>query len=138
MYRIWRLPPPLRVTSPPPSSTTWWLVFTTLAVAVMVMVTGFGPQLNVMTPPRATALTTAAEVQLAGVPVPMTRFGWLVFTAAPACGTAACPPALPKSGRRCAAGAAATLPAAAPAGALVPAEADRVSRPLTARAAPAG
>src|SRR5580698_10171118 len=36
----------------------------------MVMVTGFGPQMNVMTPPRATALTTAADVQPAGVPVP--------------------------------------------------------------------
>ncbi len=71
------------MTSPPPSSTTWWLVFRTLAVAVMVIVTGFGPQLNVMMPPLATALTTAADVQLAGVPVPMTWSGWLVFTAAP-------------------------------------------------------
>src|ERR1700733_10730393 len=97
MYRIWRLPPPLRVTSPPPSSTIWWLVFTTLAVAVMVMVTGFGPQLNVMMP-RATALTTAAEVQPAGVPLPMTWLGWLVFTAAPACATLAWPSGLPKSG----------------------------------------
>src|SRR5580658_8919801 len=87
MYRIRRLPPPLSVTSPPPSSTIWWLVFTTLAVCRMVMVTGSGPQLNVMTPPCATALTTAREVQLAGVPVPMTWLGWLVLTARAAGGT---------------------------------------------------
>src|ERR1700733_1360507 len=98
MYRIWRLPPPLSVTRPPPSSTIWWLVFTTLAVAVMVMVTGFGPQLNVMMPPRATALTTAAEVQPAGVPLPMTWLRWLVFTAAPACATLAWPSGLPNAG----------------------------------------
>jgi hypothetical protein len=46
-----------------------------LAVAFIVIVTGFEPQLNVITPPLATALTTAAEVQLEGVPLPMTRFG---------------------------------------------------------------
>jgi hypothetical protein len=50
-------------------------VFTTFAVADMVIVTGLGPQLNVMTPPSATAWTTAAEVQLAGVPFPMMWFG---------------------------------------------------------------
>ena len=87
MYRIRILPPPLSVTLPPPSSTTWWLVFTTLAVAVIVIVTGLGPQLKVMMPPLATALTTAADVQLAGVPGPMTWFGWLVLTARPAGGT---------------------------------------------------
>ena len=38
----------------------------------LVIVTGFGPQLKVMMPPMATALTTAAEVQPAGVPWPMT------------------------------------------------------------------
>jgi hypothetical protein len=37
------------VTRPPPSSTTRWLLFTTFAVAVMVILTGFGPQLKVMT-----------------------------------------------------------------------------------------
>ena len=63
------------MTSPPPSSTTWWLVFRTLAVAVIVIVTGAVPQLKVMMPPWATALTTAAEVQLAGVPLPMTWSG---------------------------------------------------------------
>jgi hypothetical protein len=36
------------------------------------MVTRPGPQSKVMTPPRATALTTARDVQLADVPVPMT------------------------------------------------------------------
>jgi hypothetical protein len=75
MYRIRSLPPPLRVTLPPPSSTIRWLVFTTFAVAVIVIVTGFGPQLKVIMPPSATALTTAAEVQLPGVPRPTTWFG---------------------------------------------------------------
>jgi hypothetical protein len=83
----------------PPSRTTRWLVFTTFAVAFMVMVTGFGPQLKVITPPLATALTTAAEVQLAGVPLPMTWFGWLVFTARAAGGTDAWPFGLPAEGR---------------------------------------
>lgn len=45
------------------------------------MVTGLGPQEKVMTPPAATALTTASEVQLSGVPVPTTRVGSLVSTA---------------------------------------------------------
>jgi hypothetical protein len=89
----------------PPSRTTRWLVFTTFAVAFMVMVTGFGPQLKVMTPPSATALTTAAEVQLAGVPLPMTWFGWLVFTARAARGTNAWPLGLPAAGRACGAAA---------------------------------
>ncbi len=81
MYRIRILPPPLSVTLPPPSSTIWWLVFTTLAVAVMVIVTGFGPQLNVITPPLATALTTLVDVQPAGLPLPMTIPGLPVSTA---------------------------------------------------------
>jgi hypothetical protein len=81
MERISVFPPPLSVTFPPPSSTTEWLVFDTVAVAFMVMVTGFGPQLNVMTPPAATAATTAADVQLAGVPLPITWSGSLVTTA---------------------------------------------------------
>jgi hypothetical protein len=53
----------------------------------------------------ATALTTAAEVQLAGVPLPMTWFGWLVFTARAARGTNAWPFGLPAAGRVCAAAA---------------------------------
>ena len=68
MYRMRILPPPLSVTLPPPSSTTWWLVFTTLAVALIVIVTGLEPHLKVVVPPSATALTTAAEVQPAGLP----------------------------------------------------------------------
>ena len=47
-------------------------VLTTLAVAFITMVTRPGPQLNVMIPPSETASTTACEVQLAGVPVPIT------------------------------------------------------------------
>src|SRR6185437_5153770 len=87
MYRIRRRPAPLSVTLPPPLSTTCWLVFLTLAVADMVIVTGLEPQLKVMTPPLATARTTAREVQLAAVPRPMTRVGWAVLTARPAGGT---------------------------------------------------
>src|ERR1700729_1889116 len=90
-----RFPPPLRVTFPPPSSTTWWLVFTTLAVAAMVIVTGLGPQLKVMTPPSATACTTAADVHPAGGPSPITWSGWLGWTGRPAAGPAAGPSGLP-------------------------------------------
>src|ERR1022692_5047952 len=72
MYRIRRTLPPVSVTLPPPSMTTCALVLRTLAVACITIVTGDGPQEKVITPPLATALTTAAEVQLAGVPVPMT------------------------------------------------------------------
>ena len=81
-----RLPAPERVTRPPPSITIFGWVFTTLAVAVMVIVTGVGPQLNVMMPPAATALTTALDVQLDGVPVPITRVGCEVSTACAAAG----------------------------------------------------
>jgi hypothetical protein len=59
----------------------------TFAVAVITIVTGLRPQSNVMIPPSATARTTAAEVQLAGVPSPMTWPGCLVLTARPAGGT---------------------------------------------------
>src|SRR5579864_728725 len=96
--RMRRLPPPLSVTRPPPSRTTRCLVLGTLAVAAIRIVTGLRPQLNLMIPPAATALTTAADVQLAGVPWPITWFGWLVFTARPAGGTGKCPLGLPKSG----------------------------------------
>src|SRR5580692_1517536 len=95
MYRIRVLPAPFSVTLPPPSSTIRWLVFTTLAVAVIVIVTGLGPQLKVMMPPSATACTTAAEVQPAGEPSPITWSGSLVSTARPAAGTVACPSGLP-------------------------------------------
>src|SRR3954469_23011582 len=94
-----RLPPPLSVTRPPPSSTTsgpWSL--RTLAVAFMVMVTGAGPQSKVITPPAATAATTAAAVQPAGVPLPMTRSGLRASTARASTGTAAWPSGLPGLG----------------------------------------
>src|SRR5665213_3598092 len=80
-------PPPLSVTSPPPSRTTRALVFTTLAVARILIVTGLGPHANVMTPPERTAATTAAEVQLAAVPRPTTRVRRDVSNARPAAGT---------------------------------------------------
>src|SRR5438445_1543945 len=84
IYRILRVPPPLSVTLPPPSSTTWCAVLTTLAVAVIVIFTGVGPQLKVITPPLATAATTAADVQPAGVPSPITVVGCEVSAAAAA------------------------------------------------------
>jgi hypothetical protein len=67
-------------------------------VALIVMVTGAGPQSNVMIPPAATAFTTADDVQLAGVPLPTFRVGWLVSTARAAAGTVACPLGLPGLG----------------------------------------
>src|SRR5262245_10899823 len=91
-----RWPPPLRVTLPPPSSTISGPVsLRILAVAVSVMVIGFGPQSKVMIPPAATAATTAPEVQLAGLPSPMTRSGCDVSTARASAGTPAPPPGLP-------------------------------------------
>jgi len=86
------------VTLPPPSRTTSALVFSTLAVARMTIVTGSGPQENVMMPPAATAATTAADVQLAGVPAPITCVGCAVSTGCAAAGTAAVPARLPGSG----------------------------------------
>src|ERR1700683_3926938 len=71
-YRIRRLPPPLRVTSPPPSNTTRRRVLITFAVRLIVIVTGLGPQSKVITPPAATSRTTAADVQPAGLPSPIT------------------------------------------------------------------
>src|SRR4051812_8097756 len=96
---IRRLPPPLSVTRPPPSSTTGVVRLCTLAVADIVIVTGAGPQLKVMMPPAATAFTTAEEVQLAAVPLPIVRVGWLVSTARAALGIEACPAGLPGLGR---------------------------------------
>jgi hypothetical protein len=57
----------------------------------MVMVTGLGPQENVITPPAATASTTAWDVQLAALPSPITWSGWAMLTGWPAAGTAAIP-----------------------------------------------
>ena len=50
-------------------------MFLTFAVASIRIVTGPGPQSKRMTPPSRTAATTAAEVQLAGVPCPTIRSG---------------------------------------------------------------
>src|SRR6516164_2528019 len=100
MYRMRRAPPPLRVTFPPPSSTTSGLVLRTLAVACIVIVTGMAPQSKVITPPLATAATTAADVQLAAVPLPITWSGWEVSTGRAAAGIGAPPPGFPASGRR--------------------------------------
>jgi hypothetical protein len=61
----------------------------------MVITTGRGPQEKVMTPPAATAATTAAEVQLAAVPLPMVRAGCEASAARPAAGTAAWPCGFP-------------------------------------------
>jgi hypothetical protein len=54
---------------------------TIFAVAAIGMVTGAAPHRKVITPPAATAATTAADVQLAAVPVPITRSGREVSTA---------------------------------------------------------
>jgi hypothetical protein len=64
----------------------------------MVIVTGSGPQLNVMIPPAPTADTTAAEVQLSGLPLPMTLVGFDVSTARASAGTVARPLGLPCAG----------------------------------------
>ncbi|GIH03800.1 hypothetical protein Rhe02_18670 [Rhizocola hellebori] len=64
----------------------------------MTIVTGSAPQLNVVIPPAATALTTAAEVQLAADPVPITRSGREVSTACPSAGTTARLSGLPLRG----------------------------------------
>jgi hypothetical protein len=74
------------------------LVLRTLAVADMTMVTGSGPQLNVMRPPAETAATTASDVQLPAVPVPITRVGCEVSTARASTGTLACPFGFPTGG----------------------------------------
>ena len=59
----------------------------TLAVLAITIVTGLGPQWNVMMPPAATARTTAADVQLAGLPSPITWLGCPVSSARPEDGT---------------------------------------------------
>ena len=66
-------PAPLSVTDPPPSRTTSRRELRTLAVARIRIVTGLGPQENVILPPARTAATTAEEVQLRAVPRPITR-----------------------------------------------------------------
>src|SRR6185369_7111661 len=58
-----------------PPSMTVLVAVGRFMVAVTGIVTGAGPQLNVMTPPRPTAALSAANVQLAAVPVPITAVG---------------------------------------------------------------
>ncbi len=59
----------------------------TVAVALILMITGFGPHENLMIPPALTAARTAAEVQLAAVPRPTTWRACDVSTERPAGGT---------------------------------------------------
>jgi hypothetical protein len=78
--------------------TTWLLALRTFAVAVILIVTGAGPHEKVITPPAATADTTACDVQLAAVPLPTTCVGCEVFTGLPSAGTLAWPFGLPACG----------------------------------------
>lgn len=59
---------------------------------------GAGPQLNVMTPPAATAAMNASLVQLAGVPVPTTVRGLATLSGCASAGTAQLPFGLPAAG----------------------------------------
>src|SRR5580692_7347485 len=80
----WTDPPPSRVTLFPPSMTMCTGVLPVdiggLSVDVTTMVTALGPQLSVTVPPPLTALDSASNVQLNGVPVPTTAVGRLVST----------------------------------------------------------
>jgi len=65
----------------------------TLAVASILIVTGLRPHENRMMPPERTAASTAADVQLAAVPSPITRVGCELSRGRPPAGTAtACTP----------------------------------------------
>jgi hypothetical protein len=55
---------------PPPSMVV--LAALTSSVCVILMLTGFAPQLNVTLPPPVSADASAARVQLPGVPSPTT------------------------------------------------------------------
>jgi hypothetical protein len=70
-------------------------MFRTFAVAFITIVTAFAPQANRISPPLATAATTAADVQLAAVPFPTTRSARAVLTARPSTGTTARPAGFP-------------------------------------------
>src|SRR4051794_15050266 len=90
-----REPPPESVTLPPPSMTSLLVPLRTLAVSVNVIVTGFAPQLKVTTPPAVTAESTAADVQLAAVPLPTTWSGLLTSSSPIPLGTGTVPLGLP-------------------------------------------
>jgi len=66
--KCWRRFSPSRVILPAPSTTV--LAFITYVFERIV--TGFGPQLNVTSPPPFNAVCKALLSQLAGVPVPTT------------------------------------------------------------------
>src|SRR5687768_12884223 len=91
-------PPPLKVTFPPPSITTGPVLLKTFAVVERTIVAGAVPQLNVMTPPFATAATKASAVQLSGVPVPTTVLGFAMLSACASAGTGYFPFGFPGGG----------------------------------------
>src|ERR1700749_4362854 len=96
------LPPPLSVTLLPPSMTSLVpLSLNTFAVVVRTIVTGSGPQSNVMMPPWATAATTASPVQLAAAPLPITVVGDDTSSSCAGGGSVACPSAQPAAGPSC-------------------------------------
>src|SRR5688572_30280761 len=70
-------------------------------VCVMSIVTGASPQLNAMTPPCSAAVRNATSVQLAAVPVPITRvafdvsYGETLGVHVSAGGGGGSPPSLP-------------------------------------------
>src|SRR5204863_10207561 len=83
----------------PPSITMRGPVSLTIfAVSSSAIVTGSGPQSNVITPPAATAATNAVLVQLSGVPVPTTVRGDDTSSAAASAGTPHAPSGLPAAG----------------------------------------
>ncbi|GIH97014.1 hypothetical protein Psi01_76440 [Planobispora siamensis] len=90
-----------------------------------------------MTPPAATARTTAREVQLAGVPSPTTRVGREVSTGRASAGTAARPRGFPGPGA-CAAPACDVPVCAAPACDAPTSDVPICSEPVYGRAAAAG
>src|SRR5258706_14912289 len=94
-----RAPVPDSVTLPLPSITIRGpVLLTTFAVCSIAIVIGSAPQSNVITPPPATAATTAALVQLAGVPSPITVVGCETSSRSPPAGAAQLPLGLPAGG----------------------------------------
>src|SRR6187549_1960091 len=81
------VPPPSSVILRPPSMTVCLLVGR-FSVDVTLIVTGSGPQLKVITPPAVAAVLSAAKVQLAAVPVPITLVGLETSAACPFAGMA--------------------------------------------------
>src|SRR5882757_9492287 len=71
---------------------------TIFAVRPRMMVRGAAPQLNVTTPPLATALTNASPVQLSGAPLPTTVRGAATLSGCASAGTSHLPSGLPGAG----------------------------------------